>query len=129
MCLFGVLILVGFASLGAGLMCFRNKRKLGLLALTLVFAFVAARLLAESGWQKSFDSLPDGASEGELKASIWWSTFEFQDGKCPMGYSLHDHDSRVMEEVWCVEFFFPGQFAFGFDASGKLVSRYHYQSP
>jgi hypothetical protein len=28
-----------------------------------------------------------------------------------------------------VEFFFPGQFAFGFDAAGKLVARCHYQSP
>jgi hypothetical protein len=129
MYLLGVLILLGVALLGAGVLCWRGKRKFGLLALMLVFAFVAVRLLAENRWQKTFDSLPDGASERDLKASIWWPTFEFEGGKCPMGYSLHDHDARVRKEVWCVEFFYPGQFAFGFDASGKLVSRYHYLSP
>ena len=124
------MILLGVAVFGGLLICFQMFRKAGILVLALAFVFVVVRLAAESGWQKSFDSLPDGASEGDLKASIWWPpTFEFEDGKCPLIYSLQENNPRVKREVWCVQFFYPGQFAFGFDASGKLVSRYHYNSP
>lgn len=129
MCLSGVLILVGVILLGAILVCLPRKRKIGVGLLALAVGFTCTRVVAENGWKNKFESLPDGVSAQEVRDAMWWKTFEFEDGRCPMGYSLHEHDSRVKKEIWCVEFFFPGQYAFGFDSSGKLISRYHYQSP
>jgi hypothetical protein len=129
MCLVGVLILVVVVLLGTILVCLPRRRKIGISLLVLALGFTTVRAVAEHGWASKFELLPDGTSAQDVRGSMWWKTFEFEDGKCPMGYSLHQHDPRVKKEIWCVEFFYPGQYAFGFDSSGKLINRYHYQSP
>src|SRR5258708_34665720 len=112
MYLIGILVLLFVFLTGIFLACMPRRRKIGLGVLAVAIGFTTARLAAESGWKKKFDSLPDGVSEYEVRDAIWWKTFEFEDGNCPLGYSLREHDSRVKKEIWCVEFFFPGQYAF-----------------
>jgi hypothetical protein len=129
MCLIGVLILAGVVLLGTVFACLPRMRKTGIALLTLALGFTCIRVVAEKVWKNRFEMLPDGTSAQAVRDAIWWKTFEFEDGKCPMGYSLHQKDSRVKKEIWFVEFFFPGQYAFGFDSSGKLINRFHYQSP
>jgi len=125
----GILILiVGFLA-SIVFACSPKKRKVGVCFLVAVVGFVTARLVVESQWRKKFASLPDGISERALKDSLWWSTFEFEGGKSPWGYSLGQSEPSVRKEIWCVAFFLPEQYAFGLDSTGKLVARFHFVSP
>ncbi len=131
MYVFGVIAL-GSLFLTGSLLAFFGQRKTKIAGLTLVIlaiAFTALRLGVERQWATKFSSLPDGLAEAELRDRLLWETFDFSDGKSPVGYSLHEHTPSVKHEVWYVQFFQPGQYAFGFDESGRLVVRYHYQSP
>ncbi|WP_221031927.1 hypothetical protein [Actomonas aquatica] len=106
-----------------------RRRKIGIPLALMCLGFAIGRLVAEDGWKQKFEILPDGRSEEEVKQALWWETLEFEDGKSPLGYSLRQNHPDVKKEVWCVAFFFPEQYAFGFDESGRLVARYHYISP
>lgn len=127
--LIGGIILLGSFLSGVLTVCKSRASWLGWGLLFVVLAFTITRLAVEKGWEWKFETLPNGIFYKEVHDTIWCETYEFENGKCPLGYSLHDHDSRVKKEIWCVEFFSPGQYAFGFDASSKLITRYHYQSP
>lgn len=127
--LLGVAILLVSVIAGLASLCWKKSRAIGVCLIACAVGFSAVRLYAEGAWKRKFEALPDGIAEREVQDSLWWKTLEFEDGKSPLGYALRDRHPEVKKEIWCVAFFLPEQYAFGFDSTGRLVARYHYVSP
>lgn len=127
--LIGMLGLLSALITGLILLWVRRHKSIAIILIMAVIVFSSLQYLVEAHWLHGFEAVQDGATLEMVISMMGNPTIIAESTAPPFGYTLSYYDKRVTREAWYVSFFFPAQYVMGFDANGRLISRYQYVSP